>query len=216
MPVYPTFMTKLIEKQEKKLLNQYIYERIRNSLNKIGLRISLSIVFEEKLFDAEIPSSDLEDCKVGLLTSTDMPEVAAMDGYSYSSEELVNRLDNKSICVGLKHRNKIVSFTWCDIENRRHHILPFELSENDAYLYDAYTTGAYRGKNLIMLVRYHAYKELNKIGRLKFLSASDFFNTPAIKFKKKLDANPLQLVFYICLFNKFEKNFVLKNYGMSI
>ena len=141
--------------------------------------------------------------------------MAAMGGSGYSSEELKTRLENKSICVGLKHKDKIVSYTWCDIVNSQHQLLLFNLSENEAYFYDSYTTNAYRGKNLIILVRHHAYKELKKIGRQKFLSTADFFNTPAIKFKKKLDAKPLQVVFYVNLFTKFEKIFVLKNYGLS-
>lgn len=212
MPPNPGLITKLTDKYRKGLLSHFIYERVRNSLAKVGLRISLFIVFEERPLGGAAASAALADCRLGLLSEADMPELAAVEGYGYSSADLVTRLKNRSLCVALRHQERIVAFTWCDTENRRHKILPVELSENEAFLYDAYTAKAYRGKNLIVLVRHRAYEELEKIGRFRFLSTSDFFNRPAIRFKKKLHAVPLQLVFYICLFNKIEKKFVLKEY----
>ena len=212
MPSNPGFITKLIDKNRKGLLSHFIYERVRNSLAKVGLKISLFIVFEERPLGGSDPSVALADCRLDLLSEADMPELAAVEGYGYSSTDLVTRLQNRSLCVALRHQEKIVAFTWCDTENRRHKILPIELSENEAFLYDAYTAKAYRGKNLIVSVRHRAYEELEKIGRFRFLSTSDFFNKPAIRFKKKLHAVPLQLVFYICLFNKIEKKFALKEY----
>ena len=60
-------------------------------------------------------------------------------------------------------------------------------------MFDAYTVPAYRGKGLAPLMRYRSYQELYNLDKHKLLSFSDYYNTPAIRFKEKLKAKPLEL-----------------------
>ena len=92
----------------------------------------------------------------------------------------------------------------------------FKLNENEAYLFDAYILKAYRGHKLAPFMRYRCYRELEKMGRSTFYSYSDYFNTPANRFKKKLDARLLKLCLFIKLFEKFEWNLTLKSYFENV
>ncbi|MDX1402476.1 MAG: hypothetical protein R3245_11180 [Kiloniellales bacterium] len=46
----------------------------------------------------------------------------------------------------------------------------------------------------------------------KFISDSEYFNTPSVRFKNKLGADPLKLVLYVSVLHKFNKVFELKDY----
>ena len=71
---------------------------------------------------------------------------------------------------------------------------------------------SYRGKGIAPYIRYQLYKELTKLGRNKLYSISDFFNAPAIKFKKKLNAKSHKLILFIEIFNKWRFSLLIKKY----
>jgi hypothetical protein len=75
-----------------------------------------------------------------------------------------------------------------------------------------YTRDSYRGKNLAPYLRYKSYEMLKQIGRDKLYSVSDYFNSPAVKFKKKLNTKKIKLILFIQLFNKLHWTFTLKSY----
>ena len=50
------------------------------------------------------------------------------------------------------------------------------------------------------------------MGRVKCYSYSDLFNTPSIRFKKKLNAKILELGLYVELFKKYHWNWTIKRY----
>jgi hypothetical protein len=60
-----------------------------------------------------------------------------------------------------------------------------------------YTMEPYRDKNLAPYLRYQSYGILNKTGRSKLYSVSEYFNSSSIKYKQKLNAKNLKLVLFI-------------------
>ena len=70
----------------------------------------------------------------------------------------------------------------------------------------------YRGKNLAPYLRYKSYEMLKEMGRDKLYSISEYFNSPAVKFKQKLNAKKLKIILFINLFNKFSRCFTVKTY----
>ena len=51
------------------------------------------------------------------------------------------------------------------------------------------------------------------MGRDKLYSISDSFNSPAVTFKKKLNAKKLKLILFVEFFNKFKRSYTLKSYS---
>jgi hypothetical protein len=71
---------------------------------------------------------------------------------------------------------------------------------------------SHRGKNLAPYLRYKSYEILKELGRDKIYSASDSFNSPAIRFKEKLNAKKLKLILFVKIFNRIQWSFTLKSY----
>ncbi len=89
---------------------------------------------------------------------------------------------------------------------------PFPLKNDEAYLFRARTMNAYRGKNLAPFLRYELYKKFAEMGYNQFYSITEYFNAPAAKFKKKLNAQNIKLCFYLGLFHKRLFNVTIKEY----
>ena len=140
-----------------------------------------------------------------------------IDGRKNSEKMLSERLKKGNKCFALKRDNKIVGFTWCDFDMFTYPpTREFRLKSNESYLFDAYIFKAYRGHQLAPFMRYRCYQELQKLGRSVLYSYSDYFNTPANRFKVKLDARLLRLCLYVQLFEKFKWNLTLKVYSGGV
>jgi RimJ/RimL family protein N-acetyltransferase len=199
-------MKKIKYRVRNRLVLSLIFER----LAAIGLIIRPYYLTQEFLFD-----------EIGLNLK---PELAPLEADFLSSSEIKQiydhpeskwwRRDNKKVfeegrrCFALKYNEEIMTYLWCNLI-KCHELNPFPLKEDEAYLSGAFTFRAYRGKNLAPFLRYQLYKHLNQIGRTKIYSLTDVFNTPAIKFKKKLKAKPLKIIINIMFFNKYNWNFAI-------
>jgi hypothetical protein len=144
----------------------------------------------------------LEPIAAGFLS---LPEIEAV--YTHAGREHLNRekrknLEEGCLCFGLKYNNEVVTLAWCNL-GKCHEVYPFPLKEDEVYLTGAFTFKAYRGMNLAPLVRKQLSSQLQEMGRTKFYSLTDVFNTPAIKFKNKMKAKPLKLILSIMLFDKY-------------
>jgi hypothetical protein len=148
---------------------------------------------------------------MGFLTSEDMKEIANSKRKE-SERELVARLNEEKKCFAAKYHGKLAAFTWCDFESCHDEFYTFTLKENEAYLFDAYTLMPYRGQNLAPYLRFKCYQALEALGRDRFYSISLYFNEPAMKFKRKLNAKPLILGLYIGLFKKWGRSWKIKDY----
>jgi hypothetical protein len=69
---------------------------------------------------------------------------------------------------------------------------------------------AYRGRNLAPFLRYAVYEHLNRSGHTKLYSITEYFNTPAVKFKEKLGARQLKLGLCVRFFNRWKWGITLK------
>jgi GNAT superfamily N-acetyltransferase len=213
--------------KEDDMENQGILWKLKSSrsrlfpwkLSSLGIKLSPYYVYREELHGCKpiIFGSEFAACETLFLGKQDMTELHCIDGRSNSEQDLCKRLEKGNKCFALKLNGNIVGFTWGDFETFTyppgHH---FNLDENEAYLFDAYILKAYRGHKLAPFLRYSFYQELKKMGRHILYSYSDYFNTPAVRFKEKLNARIVKLCLYIELFEKFTWNLTLKSYPENV
>jgi hypothetical protein len=132
-----------------------------------------------------------------------MPEMASIPFRQISLEVLLTRLKQGKMCFGAKHRGQIVAFSWCDLESFFFKGLPFKLRDDEAFLFDAHTLEAFRGRAIAPYLRYQQYKELAGLGRHKLYSISGRYNASWLKFKRKLNARLIGAGLLIELFDKW-------------
>jgi hypothetical protein len=178
----------------------------------IGIRIEPFYITQEFPLD-EVDKDlkpKLEPIVAGFLS---LPEIEAV--YAHPESEDLNaekrrNLEDGCLCFGLKYNNEIVAFAWCNLQ-KCHEVYPFPLKEDEVYLTGAFTFKAYRGMNLAPFIRKQLSSQLWEKGRTKFYSLTNVFNTPAIKFKKKIKAKPLKIILSIKLFDKHEWRFMMRS-----
>lgn len=185
-----------------------------DALARLGIRISPFYLFQEINSPENSPKSPsgFEEYEMSFWGQEEMKQMALIPGRKFSEEFLTQRLKDGHQCLGLKQGNQLVAFTWYNLNEAAFKYYHFPLNEDEAYMFDAYTLMAFRGKGIAPFLRYHQYMELKKLGRTKLYSYSDCFNTPAVRFKKKLNAKKEKLLLTIELFGKWRFNFVLKDY----
>jgi hypothetical protein len=183
-------------------------------LSKVGLTVVPYYLTQEAASDnlKITPPSKLGSISCGFLT---LPEI----GMIYANPETRAYAEIKSTfkndtcsCFGIKKDQEIIAFTWCNLTRCHSSFDTFAIKEDEAYLFNAYTYKKYRGYNLAPYLRYETYKYLKEIGRTRFFSYTEYFNTPAVNFKKKINARHVKLRLYIKLLFKFRWNITLKNY----
>ena len=202
-----------IKKIRYRVRNRLVLSLIFEKLSTIGINIRLSYLTQECLFD-EIDQNlkpELEPLTAAFLSFSETKII-----YDHPESKLA-MIDNKKKyiedgyrCFALKYNDEIMTYMWCNLM-KCHGVYPFPLKEDEAYLSGAYTFRAYRGKNLAPFLRYQLYQHLNKLGRTKFYSFTEVFNTPAIKFKNKIKAKPLKIILSIKLFDKYGWTFMTRS-----
>ena len=198
----------------EKLRFDRILRLIYNSLSLFGLKILLVYLILEGLGDKHHQSFklDLDDYDLEFLGPEDMNEISLLPGRKIAEEKLLQRLEEGMKCLGMKSKGKIIAFTWCNFNEIVIDLKRFPLNSNEAYLFDTYTLAPFRGKGVAPYLRYEMYKELNNLGMVQLYSYSSYFNTPAVKFKKKLNAKITGLYLIATLFKKWCFNLKLKKY----
>ena len=101
---------------------------------------------------------------------------------------------------------------WCNFDRCSWDGYMFKLTADEAYLFGVYTYRKYRGMNLAPYLNSQLYKALCEMGRTRLFSVIVYFNTPAINFKKKLNARYVKMGIFIKLFHKIKWNISLKEY----
>jgi hypothetical protein len=155
----------------------------------------------------------LDQISVDFLVGSDIKTISAHPEVGESEEELMKRLANGCLCLGIKSQGMVAAYTWCNLKQCSYEErLIFPLKDDEAYLFDARTFKSYRGKALAPYLRYQLYIKLVEMERSIFFSVTSTFNTSALRFKEKLNARILKLFLYIYLFRKFRFNILLRNY----
>ena len=176
-----------------------------DALAKIGIRFTPYYIVLEGLSGETIAGLEngFEEYETTFLGTDDMKAIAALPGRSMPQEKLLDRLEKGQVCYGVKYKSRPVAFNWFDLLEFNYMGHRFTLKENEAYLFDAYTDMDFRGKGLAPYVRYQTYKELERTGRTRLYSVSDYFNASSIKFKKKLNAKFVELHWSLICFKKW-------------
>jgi phosphoenolpyruvate synthase/pyruvate phosphate dikinase len=185
-----------------------------DALSKIGLRVTPYYLVLEGLFGETIAAFEkpLAGYDIGYLNDTDMPAIESMPGRHISLEALRERLAKGQRCFGAKFNGTPVAFNWFDFEQFKFDRHRFKLKKNEVCLYDMYTNMDFRGKGLAPYIRYHSYKVLERMGYSRIYSVSDYFNTPSLRFKKKLKAKLIELRLVITFFKRWPCQYLLKTY----
>jgi hypothetical protein len=200
-----SLIKKIIYRVRQRFVLSYIFER----LGTIGIQISPWYLCQDFSIDEMNPylKPKLEPIVGSFLSSSEIEKIYTHPESKWLDVEKRKHLDDGCLCFGLKYNDEIVAYMWCNLR-RCHEVYPFPLKEDEVYLTGAFTFKAHRGKNLAPFIRYQLKKHLNKMGRTRVYSFTNIFNTPAIKFKKKVMSKPFKIVLCIKLFNKYDWNFM--------
>jgi len=205
----------LFKKIESKVRYGLTLHSIRQKLIRFGIDISPYYWFQEGINISEIPEIQgiTADYSVESLGPEDMKTIEALDkGWSRSNDRIRALSENREKCIGIKYNGEIAAFMWINFVEFRYKSIVMPLKSNEAYLTDMYTVEAFRGKNLAPFLRYKSYEILKEMGRDVLYSISICSNSPAVKFKEKLNARKLKIILYIQLFKKFHRSYTIKSY----
>lgn len=146
------------------------------------------------------------------LTAEDIEDLIRLEPRADRQQSIARFRDGK-LCYGVWDRSRLIAKMWCDLDEFNYPPNYRRLDADEVYLFGAFTDPDYRGQNLAPLMRAAGYSELRKMGRNKFYSYTDFFNTASRRFKIKLGARNEALRMYLELFGKWSKTYTLRRYG---
>jgi len=189
-----------------------LFEAIQYRLESTGISVSPYYWIQEGLTGDTIPESqgNFEGYSFEFFGLDEIKSIVESQAWKYSEEQLVSWLKDDKKCFGAKFQGQIAAFMWIDLAESNCKWHRFPLKDDEAYLFDMYTMKRFRGKGMAPYLRYQSYKILKDMGRDKYYSYSDFFNSPSIKFKKKLNAKYLKLGLYIQLFERYRLHWIIK------
>jgi hypothetical protein len=202
-------MPNIIERAKHLSRHHLILRSVFARLRYIGLQVVPYYITREYLDPGLEPilGPGLGPVEVSLLSASEFNDLR---GRGFEIGRI--KLDAQHLlCFGLKIGGEIGACVCCNLREC-HSYLDFPLKEDEAYLFNAATLGSHRGKNLAPFLRYEVYRRLNRLGRSKFYSITEFFNAPAVTFKQKLGARHQKLNLYLLFFNRWQRNITLKTY----
>lgn len=203
----------IIAQLRDKRRHHLVLQTVSRVLGGRGIEIVPYYVTHESLKPESEPSVDPD---LGPVSARPLSPAEIEEVYTHPEGKLMGDeatlLDEHCLCFGLKVKGETAACMWCNLNRCHSRIVRFPIREDEAYLCSAVTLKTYRGKNLAPLLRYELYRYLNQFGRTNFYSITEYFNTPARKFKEKLGARHLRLGLHIRLFNKCDWNITLKRY----
>lgn len=187
-----------------------VIQRLIERLRRVGLVINPYYLFREGVV-AVAPPHPGPEFTSSVLTGADLEEVAACTAWA-TPERLQQRLDKGHLCILLKAGDQVAGYTWADPHEVNDSACDYELEPGAAYLYDAFIVPDYRGRSLAPFMRARCYEHLREAGKQSFYSISDCFNTPAIRFKEKLEARIIRLYLQIRMSDRQLGQWILKDY----
>jgi hypothetical protein len=122
-------------------------------------------------------------------------EMVSLPGRDTTSEDLRMRFMCRNICLAVLKDHHIIAFSWASFGLFQFESYIFPLTENEAYLFDAFTIQEYRGRGLAGVIRRRLHRDLALKGRTHFYSA--------MRFKVKMDGLVVDSGFYVRLFQRW-------------
>ena len=202
---------KIRQKFKHGLMMQFVVSRIA----MLGVDIKPFYLVEER-FREDLATGFEEgfgEFEITWLGPAEMDAIAAIPNYPFSKEQLLLRLESGQLCLGVKQQGNLAAFTWADLSKHPGPWFRFSVKEDEAYLFDAYTLEAFRGKRLAPFIRYSLYRKLNQMGKETFYSISEAFNSPSIRFKMSLKARFLSLWVDVGLFGRCRRVWKVRDFG---
>lgn len=197
------------------LMHGLVTQRVLDQLWRVGIDLRICFLFREGLRSHQTDWPDLaREFPSSVLEAGNSADIAAIAGFDAwrTEERLRARLEKGDLCIMLKNKGRIAGFTWADFDKVTDPACDYKLAPGEAYLYDAVIAPEYRGRSLAAYMRAESYKHLRAAGQRTFYSVSDCFNTPAIKFKKKLNAEITRLYLRIKLGKRVLGHWQLRDY----
>jgi hypothetical protein len=190
-----------------------VLQVIKNRIGRIGIEIIPYYFFQEGAVEVKMPriKGSVTDYTFVFLGPADM-KMISLGNTGFTEQQYLNFLTVGGICLGMKFGDEIAAFMWINLKERGFKETIIPLKHDEAYLWNMYTMESFRGMNLAPYLRYKSYEVLKEMRRDKLYSISEYFNTPAIKFKLKLNASRLRLGLYIKLFKKYHWDLTLRTY----
>jgi len=191
-----------------------ILNELRYKLRSIGIEVSPFYWTEECIsnYKPPMPKNGLKGYSFYFFGPEEIKEIVKLNKY-HKEDNLLSRLSEGKICYGVTYNEQIAGFNWVDLNECNYKGNKHQLDDDEAYLFDGNTMKDFRGLNLAPCLRFKSYDVLKKMDKKRFFSVTQVTNTPAIKFKRKLDAKFLWLGLYIELFKKIHWSFIIKKYS---
>ena len=183
-------------------------------IERFGVTIIPYVWYEENLEFVDTSTIKKVDPSFAFsfFDKTDMEVISSSSAWNYRTNQLLSWLNENKKCYGIKRNGEIVAFTWFDLEECNCNYRRFKLKSDEAYLFDMFTMKPFRGYGIAPYLRYKGYEAMKELGRDRCYSYSDYFNTPARKFKAKLNAKPLELCIFIELIKKYRKTILVNRF----
>lgn len=175
---------------------------------RIGIRIEPFVTVREGGTPIEIASPP-DAYRLGFLTAADVGDLVRLEP-KVDRNELDTWFREGKLCFGVWDDSRLIGKMWCDLEEFNYPPNRRKLADDEVYLYAAFTDPEYRGQGLAPLMRSAGYESLREIGRTKFYSYTEFFNSPARRFKAKLGAQEKLLRLHVALFGVWSKTITLR------
>jgi len=207
--------TGTIQKVRKKIRHGMIPYILKTKLTRLGIDIFPFYLFQvRQSFDCVPPKvrdANPDAYEVAILTEEDIHNMDVESGF-FSRAELQEWIRRNSLCIGVKHHGKTVSYQLFNLSECHIPAYPFRLKNNEAYGFALYTMESYKGKNIAGFSTWHCLEILLKRGIDTMYIVNDCLNTATLRVTRKYNAKPFRLILHISLFNKLRQTWVLKSY----
>lgn len=185
---------------------------LARQLGRVGIGIDVFLVTAEGAAPAGAPISVDERFSAGWAGPEDVDELVRVEPGTPAAL-CEQRLRTGFLCFAVKDGRRIVAKMWCDLKECNDPVYRRYLGPREAYLFNAYTDPAMRGRNLAPYMRQQCYAALQAIGRDRVFSCTDYTNWPARRFKAKLGAVDERLCVAVSLFGRDLPTLTLRRYA---
>ena len=161
--------------------------RIFIHIIEIFVKYRKAIIFEKDLSDKPMPASLRRDITIKIATIDDVDELQRLTQPD-SPKIILDRFSKDEICFVAKIGSQIVHQNWVSFNYDFIHILDkkFSLREGEAYVYGAYTSSKFRGRNIYPTVVNKVIRYLREKGYKKLYFLVDLKIHPSVKAYKRI------------------------------
>ena len=175
-----------------------------------GIRLELFITVREGETPVEIAQPP-DTFRFAFLSAADIDDLMRLEP-TIDRQQLTTWFQEGKLCFGVWDQARLIANMWCDLDEFNYPPSYRKLAADEVYLYAAFADSDYRGQSLAPLMRAKSYASLREMGRSRFCSYTDYFNTAARRFKHKLGAREEALRMHFELFGKWSKTVTLRRY----